>query len=78
MLETSVALAANVKLRLPDLVLVPLSTNDILGDLGLDNRPAHPLARLLGRFGPEATLRSSSNASAPTEFAECGARGDLF
>ena len=47
-LETSVDLAANVKLRLPDLVLVPLSTNDILGDLGLDNRPAYSLTGLLG------------------------------
>ena len=43
-LDTGVDLAAEVKLRLPDFILLPLSANKLLGDPGLDNRLAYPLA----------------------------------
>ena len=76
-LEVGVHHLAEIELRLPDLVFYALSANKILGDPGLDNRPAYPLAGLLGRSGPEATLGSSSDAAAGAGFAEHGIRGDL-
>ena len=76
-LDVGIHRIAEIELRLPYLVFFALSTNKILEDPGLDNRPAYPLAGLLGRSGPEATLGSSSDAAAGADFAEHGIRGDL-
>ena len=70
-LEVGVHHLAEIELRLPDLVFYTLSANKILGDPGLDNRLAYPLAGLLGRSSLEATLGSGSDAAAGAGFPKC-------
>ena len=62
-IDAGVDLGADVELRLPDLVLLPLGTNKISGDPGLDDCLAHPLAGQVGRSNPEATLGSGGDVS---------------
>jgi hypothetical protein len=48
-LDVGIHLVTEIELLLPDLIFFVLGANKILEDLGLDNRPAYPLAGLLER-----------------------------
>ena len=76
-LEVGVNHGAEVELLLPDLFLLVLGANKVLGDASLDDRPARPFAGRLGQSDPEATLESGRDAAIGASFAESGIRVDL-
>jgi len=71
-------LRADLVLRLPDLLLLPLIAIKIRGDPGLDHRPLDPHGGSLGRPSTEATLRGCDKVGNPGSDASRGARINLL
>ena len=71
-LEVGVYLGTEVELLLPDIFLVALGANEVLGDASLDDRLARPFAGRPRRSGPEVTHGSSRKVAAGAGLAECG------
>ena len=71
-LEVGVYSTIEIKLLLPDLFLLVLGSNEVLGDAPLDDRPTRPFAGRPRWSGPEVTHGSSRKVAAGAGLAECG------
>ena len=69
-LEVGVYLGAEVELLLPDIFLLALGANEVLGDASLDDRLAHPFDGRPRQTGPKTALGSTRNLAAGADLAK--------